>query len=89
MDHSFVFLVEEQGLPPEKIDGIREEIKLKARQLIKNPYLGQKELLLEHLNKDYRRLIEGHFKIVYFLEKDIIYITDIFDARQDPEKMKG
>ena len=31
----------------------------------------------------------GYFKIIYKVEKGAVYITDFFDSRQDPEKMKG
>ena len=37
----------------------------------------------------HRRLIESHFKIIYRVIGDCIYITDIFDSRQDADKMKG
>jgi len=54
-----------------------------------NPHIGQKEEYLEQLGKEYRRLVEGHFKIIHLLEGEIIYITDFFDTRQDPDTMKG
>jgi len=41
------------------------------------------------LKEGHRRIIEGHFKIVYKIERDIIYITDFFDTRQDTGKIKG
>ena len=44
---------------------------------------------LEHLGLGHRPIIEGHFKIIYKVEGEYIYITDIFDSRQDPDKMKG
>jgi plasmid stabilization system protein ParE len=89
MDNSLLFLLEEQGVSPEKIERIREGIKLRARQLLKNPELGQREFHLAHLKRNHRRLIEGDFKIIYFTQGDSIFITDIFDSRQDPKKMRG
>jgi plasmid stabilization system protein ParE len=53
-----------------------------------DPYIGQQEEYLEHLGKDHRRLIEGNYKIIYRVQGEDIYITDIFDSRQDPSKMK-
>jgi len=38
---------------------------------------------------NHRRAIEGHFKIIYRVEGETIYVTDFFDSRQDPAKMKG
>jgi plasmid stabilization system protein ParE len=89
MDNSFLFLIDEQGFPLEKIEELRERIKISTQQLLQNPYLGQQELQLVHLKKSHRRLVEWNFKIVYYVENDLIYITDIFDARQDPKKIKG
>ena len=84
-----LFLSEELGIPIEKVSQIKSQILDKADSLEQNPFLGQKEEYLEHLGQGHRRLIEGHFKIIYLVGKDAVYITDIFDSRQDPEKMKG
>jgi plasmid stabilization system protein ParE len=53
------------------------------------PRGGQYEPHLEHLGEGHRRLVVGHFKVVYRIEGKTIFVTDIFDARQDPRKMKG
>lgn len=72
-----------------KVIETRDRILDKADTLIKQPSIGQKELLLEQLGLGHRRLIEGHIKIVYRIVGETVYITDIFDSRQDPDKMKG
>ncbi len=51
--------------------------------------LGQKEETLAQLNKGHRYLVQGNYKVVYRQEDLCIYITDIFDTRQDPIKIKG
>ena len=38
---------------------------------------------------EYRRLVVGNFKIIYRIEGEVIYVTDTFDARQDPKRMQG
>lgn len=73
----------------EKLIEIRDSILDKADTLLLHPLKGQKETFLGHLGLDHRRLIEGHYKIIYRVIGEYIYITDIFDSRQDPEKMKG
>lgn len=83
------FLLEDLGIPIEKVSEIKTQLLDKADSLALNPYKGQKEEYLEHLGKEHRRLIEGHFKIIYLIEKEAIFITDFFDTRQDPEQMKG
>lgn len=72
-----------------KLIETRDKILDAADTLLKQPYSGQKEFLLEHLKLDHRRLVEGNYKIIYRVVEGFIYITDIFDTRQDPAKMKG
>lgn len=52
------------------------------------PLLGQKEPLLAKLKRDYRRLVEGNYKIIYNFRNKTIYINRIFDTRQSPSKLK-
>ena len=73
----------------DKLLEIRDRILDKADTLLKHPFIGQKEPLLEHLGLGHRRIVEGHCKIIYKVVGEYIYITDIFDSRQDPDKMKG
>ncbi len=73
----------------EKLIEIRDEILDASDTLILQPLLGQSEPLLEHLGLSHRRLIVGHYKIIYRVIGEYIYITDIFDSRQDPGKMRG
>ena len=37
----------------------------------------------------YRKLLVDHFKIIYKIVGDELWVSDIFDGRQDPRKMKG
>lgn len=76
-------------VPSEKVNEIRDQILAKVDMLLHNPTIGQREEYLEHLGQSHRRIIEGHYKIIYRVEGENIYITDIFDSRQDPYKMKG
>jgi toxin ParE1/3/4 len=73
----------------EKLIEIRDEILDAADTLLLQPLLGQSEPLLGHLGLSHRRLIVGHYKIIYRVIGEYIYITDIFDSRQDPGKMRG
>ncbi len=68
---------------------IRDRILDKADTLLLHPNQGQKEPYLEHLKLDYRWIVESHYKIIYRVIGESIYITDIFDSRQEPDKMKG
>lgn len=89
LEDSLQFLLKVQRIPLEKVFEIRNQLLDKADSLDKNPDLGQHEEYLVHLKKGHRRLIEGTFKIIYRVEGEFIYITDFFDSRQNPKKMKG
>lgn len=54
------------------------------------PYMGQKEELLLSSNKTYRYLVCKNYKIIYSVDEEFneVRITDIFDCRQNPQKMK-
>lgn len=73
----------------EKLAEIRDRIVNKADILLDNPFIGQEEEYLDHHQKGHRRIIEGHYKIIYLVEGEVIIVTDIFDTRQDPSKMRG
>jgi toxin ParE1/3/4 len=75
--------------PPHTIRKIRDRILSRIISLKENPHQGQVEPNLEHLELSHRRIVEGNYKIIYRVHTNTIYITDIFDSRQDPSKMKG
>ncbi|MEL7004422.1 MAG: type II toxin-antitoxin system RelE/ParE family toxin [Bacteroidota bacterium] len=89
LEESLFFLIEERKVPIQKVIEIKDRLLDQTDSLSLSPYKGQKEEYLRHLNEDHRRLVEGHFKIIYKIEKEIIYIIDFFDSRQDPMSMKG
>lgn len=60
----------------------------KSKQLEQYPELGQEEPHLKHLGRGHRHLlVDSLYKIIYLIAKPIIFITDIFDTRQDPGRM--
>ncbi len=83
------FLIEGQEIPIEKVVEIKSLLLNKAENLVHNPYSGQLEEHLIHLNLGHRRIIENNIKIIYRVVDNIIYVADFFDARQNPIKMKG
>lgn len=56
-------------------------------QLERNPRSGQKEPLLETRKFEYRYLVEGNYKIIYWIEDNYVKIATVFDSRQNPEKL--
>ncbi len=59
-----------------------------TRQLIKHSLSGQVETNLQKLGEDHRYLVEGNYKIIYRRIKEGVLITDVFDTRQDPIKIR-
>ena len=78
-----------QEIPKERIEGIFEKIFKRIEVLAQMPYICQREYLASDPDRKYRRIVESHFKIIYYIRNDTIFITDIFDSPQDPGTMKG
>lgn len=68
---------------------IGRKILTESKKLEKHPELGQVETNLETEGKGHRYLlVKPFYKLIYLIIKPVIFITDIFDTRQDPEKMR-
>lgn len=65
------------------------EIVDKTLTLEKNPTVGQKEELLTKRKNEYRYLVEGNYKIIYWIEENYVKIASVFDCRQNPKKIKS
>jgi plasmid stabilization system protein ParE len=66
------------------------DIRNKAKMLETNSELGPLEENFNELSQGHRSLLVGTlYKIVYLIKQPVIFITDIFDVRQDPNKMKS
>ncbi len=72
-------------------DKIKKEIKLAILELKNEKVDWQEDDYLRVLKKEHRRFICGNYKIIYYRDsiKQITYITDIFDSRQDPINQTG
>lgn len=70
-------------------DDIKNGIIQKSKSLREFPEMGSIDEHLSYLKSGHRKLIEGNYKIVYRITDSVIFITDIFDTRQDPEKQTG
>jgi plasmid stabilization system protein ParE len=68
---------------------ITSKITRRIDLLATQPEFGQREPLLEGKRHEYRRLIEGRYKIIYRVEGDTVYISAIFDTRQNPDRLRG
>ena len=59
-----------------------------TKPLIKQPLIGAVEENLTDLGQGHRYIVVDNYKIIYRVIQLDIYITDIFDCRQNPKKMK-
>jgi toxin ParE1/3/4 len=59
-------------------------------RLSKYPKIGQIEELLLHYVEEYRYIVHGNYKIIYFINqvKNRIDIINVFDTRQNPIKIE-
>ncbi|KYG71636.1 plasmid stabilization system protein ParE [Roseivirga ehrenbergii] len=89
LEEALEFVVEKQKLSPEQASSLKSSLLDRADSLVINPLKGQQEEYLKDLKEGHRRIIEGHFKIIYKIENEAVYITDFFNSRQSPAKMKG
>ena len=69
-------------------DRIVEDILAVTRLLEQFPYGGQIEPWLEDQDLGHRRVVIRNYKVVYRILEDAVRIVDVFDSRQDPQKMK-
>lgn len=64
---------------------------IEAPEVLKrNPLLGPVEVLLSGRQNEYRYLICKNYKVIYSIDyqNDCIKISDVFDTRQNPPKIK-
>lgn len=55
--------------------------------LVEHPQAGQREELLATYPQQFRYLVEGRYKIVYYNDENSAIIASVFDCRQNPAKI--
>jgi Txe/YoeB family toxin of Txe-Axe toxin-antitoxin module len=83
------FLQEDLELSAEMVEGIGDKIIMSLEPLQYQAYIGQIEPYLIDIGKEYRRLIYSHYKIIYRVDNDYVYVVDVFDTNKNPDKMRG
>lgn len=66
------------------------EITQEVKKLQSQPNIGQREELLIDREQEFRYLVYKNYKMIYWINKqeNRIEITDVFDTRQNPIKIK-
>lgn len=66
---------------------VRQEIYSSVTPLKKFPQMAPIEIFSTKTTEEYRSLVVGkYFKVVYYISNQRIYISAIFDCRQDPKR---
>ena len=88
LDKIFEYYVENASLKVAK--NIIEKIISEPNKIISHPEITQVEELLLDRENNYRYLICDNYKIIYSIDSNqkLIMITDVFDTRQNPTKIK-
>jgi plasmid stabilization system protein ParE len=53
-----------------------------------NPLAGQREFSLGDMPHEYRRLIEGNYKLIYRTVGEAVDVVAVWDARRDPVALR-
>ena len=69
-------------------NNIKKSILSSTKQLEKHSQSGPIEDLLAELNEGHRFILRGNYKVIYKIREKELFITDIFDTRQEPEKIR-
>jgi len=67
---------------------IRDSILSGSNQLENHSFSGQIEDFLLDLDEGHRYIIRGNYKIIYKIQNRKVYVTDVFDTRQNPDKLR-
>lgn len=73
----------------QRVEELVDELYDQAEWLCVYPRAGAVEEWLSKGRFQYRRWVVGHVKIIYRVTRTAVRVTDFFDSRQDPKKMKG
>ena len=57
-------------------------------QIQNTPNIGKKEELLADRKFEYRFIVVGNYKIIYWNKDNYTKIATVFDCRQNPDKIK-
>jgi len=60
----------------------------KVTNLMFNPEMGGIEPSLHNYPEGYRYLVDGNYKIIYWIDHQGVIISVIFDCRRNPESLK-
>lgn len=87
LEQIYLFYAEKSVNVAHKIyHSILDEIEI----LLQFPKIASVELCLENEETEFRSLVvfNGKFKVIYFIDKEFIYVTHVWCCRENPAKLK-
>lgn len=75
----------------EKVAGkFYQQIRKYDALLAQYPHLGQREPLLAHRQQEYRSIVmHEHYKLVYYIDQQYLYIAALWDTRREPKQLSA
>lgn len=73
----------------DRADKVEARLLARAAELERHPHKGHPEPMLAHRGQGHRSLLLGRYKIIHLIAGERIYITDFFDTKQHPSRMRG
>lgn len=70
-------------ITPKGATNVKNDILKASRELV-----FIKQYQQDEIEPEFRRIIVRHYKLIYTIENQTIYILRIFDTRQNPAKQK-
>lgn len=62
---------------------------IRSAEILKShPKTGAIEPVLASMQEEFRYLVEGNYKLLYFLREKSVIIIDVFDTRRNPRLIK-
>jgi len=68
-------------------NGIIEKIIDSMSNLSQHSEMGMREPLLVHYPNNYRYLVDGNYKIIYWMNGQDVIIASVFDCRRNPKDL--
>lgn len=88
IDLRMLFEYYREKATPAVANRIVTHIVKRSLELERFPLLGEKDQSLEGMEVEYRSLIAGNQKLIYWIKDEEIFVATLFDCRQEPEKLK-
>lgn len=84
----YIFTCSQDFYSRRMLKNLNRDIKHAEMLLSDNPYLGAIEPIAEGLDFEYRHVVLSKpFKLIYFIFDQCLYVADIWDVRQSPDKL--